>query len=98
MEQEAAAVEHDLRHTGLLGALGQRLADSGSAVPGRAGLALDVLVEARGRCQRLASSVVDDLRVNVTARPVNGQLRLAGGTRAKRRANPAAAAIEEREF
>ena len=40
MEQEAAAVEHDRRHARLLGALGQGLADLGSAIAGRAGLAL----------------------------------------------------------
>src|SRR3954468_9493765 len=97
MEQEAATVEYDLADTGLLGALSERLADGRCAIPGRAGLALDVLVERRGRGERHARGIVDDLGVDVPARTVDRKPRLAGGTRAKRAADPAAAAGEERE-
>ena len=82
MEQEAATVEHDRGHAGLLGALGQGLADLGRAVAGRAGLALDVLVQGRSRDQRLAGGIVDDLGVDVLARTVDRQARLARGARA----------------
>src|SRR5690349_19106325 len=98
MEQEAATVEHHGRHAGLLGALGNRLADGSRAVLGGAGLALDVLVQARSRSERLARRVVDDLGVNVTARAVDREPRLASGTPAKRGAHPAATAFEEREM
>src|SRR3954451_8577704 len=45
MEEEAAAVEHDPRNARLPGALGERLADLRRTVLGRAGLALEVLVQ-----------------------------------------------------
>src|SRR5690242_10794900 len=77
MEQEAATIEHHGRNAGLLGALGKRLADCGSAVAGRPSLDLEVLVEAGGGDERLARSVVNDLRINVTARAVDRQARLA---------------------
>ena len=35
MEQESAAIEHDLRNAGLFGALGERLADLSGALAGR---------------------------------------------------------------
>src|SRR5258706_184761 len=95
MEHEAATIEHDLRHAGLFGALGERLANRGSTVPGRAGLALHFLVEGRRGGNRLARQIVDDLSVDMTARTVNRQTRLTGGTRPKRRANTATAAIQE---
>ena len=59
MEQEAAAIEHDLRHAGLLGALGERLADGRGAVAGGAGLALKSLssVEAAASVLPAASSM-----------------------------------------
>src|SRR4051812_37345534 len=53
MEQEAATVEHDRRHTCSLGALGERLAYDRSAVLGGAGLALEVLVQRRSGRERL---------------------------------------------
>ena len=95
MEQEAAAVEHDARHAGLLGPLGQRLADGGSAVAGRRGLALQLLVERRGGGQRLARRIVDDLGVDVPSRAVDRKPRLAGRAFAKRGAHAAAAAVEQ---
>src|SRR6185312_13616557 len=85
MEEEAAAVEHDL-------------ADAGLLRPVRARLALDFLVERRGGGQRLARAVVDHLRVDVTARAVDRQPRLAGGARPERGAHPTAAAFEEGKF
>src|SRR5262249_25692811 len=57
MEQEAATVEHDARHAGLLRPLRERLADGRSAVLGRAGLGLEILVEARGGSQRPPRSI-----------------------------------------
>src|SRR4051812_2853426 len=98
MEEEAAAVEHDARHAGLLGALGERLADGSSAVLRSAGRTLDVLVQARSRGQRGAGRVINDLGVDVTAGAVDRKPRLAGSTSAERRADAAAAAVEEGEF
>src|SRR3954453_2157102 len=98
MEEEAATVEHDARHAGLLGALGERLADGSSAVLRSAGRTLDVLVQARSRGQRGAGRVINDLGVDVTAGAVDRKPRLAGSTSAERRADAAAAAVEEGEF
>src|SRR3954452_7255735 len=98
MEEEAAAVEHDLRDAGVLGALGERLADGGSAVLGGARRALEVLVEGRRGSDGLAGRIVDDLGVDVTAGAVDRQARLAGRAATKRGANAAAAAVEEREI
>src|SRR6476469_3908662 len=98
MEQEAAAIEHDLADTDLLGALGESLADGRRTIAGRAGLALEVLVQGRRRGEGLALRIVDDLRIDVPARTVDRKSRLAGGTSAKRGADTAAAAVEEREI
>src|SRR4029079_12580002 len=68
------------------------------AVLGGAGLALEILLKGRGGRERLTSSVVGDLRIDMTARTMDRQARLAGRTSAKRSANAAAAAIEEREM
>ena len=71
-----------------------------AAAPSRVAPVLprEVLVEGRGRGHRPAGGIVDDLRIDVPARAVDRQARLAGGTRAERGAHAAAAAIEEREF
>src|SRR6185369_15678121 len=98
MEQEAAAVEHDARYAGFLRALGERLADRGRALARSPGLALQILVQARSRGDRLAGQVIDDLSIDVTSGAVNRQPRLAGGAGAKRAAHAAAASIEKREF
>src|SRR6185503_11747226 len=98
MEEEAAAVEHDLADAGLLRPVRERLADCSGAILGRARLALDFLVERRGGGQRLARAVVDHLRVDVPARAVDRQPRLASGTRPERGAHPTAASFEEGKF
>src|SRR6476469_5056831 len=98
MEQKAAAIEYDLADTDLLGALGESLADGRRTIAGRAGLALEVLVQGRRRGEGLALRIVDDLRIDVPARTVDRKSRLAGGTSAKRGADTAAAAVEEREI
>src|SRR4029079_1703627 len=98
MEKEAATVEHDLAHAGLLRALGERLADGGSAVLGRAGLALEIIVQGRGGGDGLAGCIVDDLRIDVPARAMDRKPGLGGATRAKRGAHAAAAAVEKGEF
>ena len=74
------------------------LPTSAARIDGRAGLALQVLVERRGGGHRLAGGIVDDLGIDVPARAVNRQARLAAGTRAERGADAAPAAIEEGEF
>ena len=94
MEEEAATVEHDLADAGLLRALGERLADRRGAILGRAGLALEVLVQGRSGGDGLAGGVVDDLGVDVPARAVDRKPRLARGTRAKRGTDAAAAAVK----
>src|SRR4029079_17660543 len=98
MEEEAAAVEDDLRHAGLLGALGERLADLRGTILGRAGLALEVLVQGRGRSERRARRIVDHLGIDVLAGPMDRKPGFARRTPAKRGAHPAAAAVEKREF
>ena len=97
MEQEAATVEHDCDTPAFLARSASVLPTGGRAVLGRAGLALEILVQGRGRGERLAGRIVDDLGIDVPARTVDRQPRLAGGTRAKRGADAAAAAVEERE-
>src|SRR5258705_279240 len=69
--------------------------DPRGAVLGRAGLALEVLVERRGGRERNPGGIVDDLGIDVLARAVDRKPRLAGRTGAKRGANPAAAAVEQ---
>src|SRR5207253_2294849 len=93
----AAAIEHDLRNARLSGALGEGLAHLSSAIAGRSGLAPQLLVERRGGGERRAGGVIDDLRIDVPARAMHGQPRLARGTRTKRAAHPAAATVEEGE-
>jgi len=50
------AIEHNLGDARLACTLGDALADIGSSIPGRASLALDVLVERRSGSERAAAS------------------------------------------
>src|SRR4051812_22537799 len=70
VKQIAAAVEHHGGDAGLLGALGDRLADRLGRLDIGAGLqaAAHVLLDGRGSGERHAARVVDDLRVDVLAR------------------------------
>ena len=64
MEQETAAVEHDLRHTRLFGGSGEALANVGSRRGGCAGLAADILVQRRSRSQCLTGGIIDKLGID----------------------------------
>ena len=95
MEQEAAAIEDDGGHAGLLGSSGDVAAD----LLGRIDIGARVLrAERRSGGEGLARGVVDDLRVDVLAGAVHRQAGLATRHVAKRGADATAAAFKEREL
>src|SRR5690606_19333188 len=73
VEDEGAAIEHDVLDARLDRALGDELADGSRRFPVGAGLerALQILVERRGGGDRMAARVVDDLRVDVLRRAMH---------------------------
>src|SRR5262249_34917151 len=76
---ELPAIEANLLHAGGQGALGDGLADRLRGVPVAAVFDLaQTLVLRRGRGQRLADLVVDDLRVHVLVRAEHRQTRALG--------------------
>jgi hypothetical protein len=93
----AAAVEHDFLDAGSQGALGDQLADfDGRRLVGaRLDLALDALVERRGRGERGALTVVDDLGLDMLARAEHAEARAATGGLAQRVARAPLAAGEK---
>src|SRR4029077_18502455 len=87
MIQIGAAVEHDLLDALLDGALRQQLADRLRRVDVGAGLLAHLLLQRRGRGERLALLVVDDLRVDVFGRTAHRQPRAAAAGAAQRQSD-----------
>ena len=73
-----APVEHDLLDTGLLGPLGQQLADLGRRLP--LGQTLEGRLVGTGRRQRVTAGVVDDLGVDALVGACDAQARPLGST------------------
>ena len=94
MEQETPTVEHDLGYASLLGTLGDSLAHQNRCVEVCTRLGARVLFDGRSCGNCLARCVVDDLRIDVTARPVNGQARTLAGAGTDSRTDTLAALFE----
>ena len=93
----AAAVEDDFLDAGRQRALGEQLADLGRRRLVGAGLdlALDVLVERRGRRERRTLTVIDGLGIDVLARAEDAEARADAGGLAQRVARAPLAAGEK---
>src|SRR3546814_94743 len=85
----SAAIEDDRRNAGLLGALGDQLADLGRGRPVASGLQLvaDILIQRRGMGEGEALLIVDDLGVDVLARPEHRKPWQAAGVPTQARAS-----------
>src|SRR5690554_4366265 len=80
MKKVCAAIEHDFGHTGLLGALGQGLANFAGSSLVCTIIDLEILLERRGSGKRYPVHIVDDLRIDVLFRTEDRQARTAIGT------------------
>src|SRR5690606_13599588 len=94
VEDEAAAIEHDLADPGRPRALGDPATDLPPRRDGGAGVAARLLLERRGGSNRAPLAIDDDLGVDVAPGAVHRQARPAAGVDAKRRAHPLTALLE----
>jgi hypothetical protein len=71
--QKTSAIEHNLGYASFLGAFGNRLAHRSCGIHRRAGFGTRIFFERRGRNHRCTGFVVNDLRIDMPARTVNGK-------------------------
>jgi hypothetical protein len=75
VEQKAPAVENNFGHASLLGPLGNNLANARRRIEVCTRFGARILFQRRSRSNCRASRIVDDLRVDMTARTMDRQTR-----------------------
>jgi hypothetical protein len=95
VEQETTTIEHDPGYTRSLGTFCNRLTNSGCGVTGCTRIAADILFKRRGGSHRLASDIVDDLRIDMPTGTMDGKPGTATCARHKGGADAATPLCEE---